>query len=64
MPLDLEKAQQSCQGTGHTHGAPQMTVLVTGAGGFIGMHSSMMMRRRGHGARILELSSLTKRAGC
>lgn len=49
MPLSTERAQKSCQGTGHTHGAPQMTVLVTGAGGFIGVHATLMLRRRGHG---------------
>jgi UDP-glucuronate 4-epimerase len=54
MPLDMHKARQSCQGTGHTHGAPQMTVLVTGAGGFIGMHASLMLRRRGHGVLGLD----------
>lgn len=49
MPFNEERAQESCLGTGHTHKAPQMTVLVTGAGGFIGVHAVLMLRRSGHG---------------
>ena len=49
MALNAQRAQDSCQGTGHTQGAPPMTVLVTGAGGFIGVHAALMVRRRGHG---------------
>ena len=49
VPLNAAAARESCQGTGHTHGAPQMTVFVTGAGGFIGVHAVLMLRKHGHG---------------
>lgn len=58
MALNAQRAQDSCQGTGYTHGAPPMTVLVTGAGGFIGVHAALMVRRRGHGELLSRQRSL------
>ena len=50
MPFDEAEAAQSCQGGGQAQGPPSMTVLVTGAAGFIGHRAAVMLRRSGHGA--------------
>lgn len=55
MPFNEAEAVESCRGSGHTHGAPPMTVLVTGAAGFIGHRAATMLRRNGHGALRLSL---------
>ena len=59
IPLDAAAAEESCTGTGGAQGA-QMTVLVTGAGGFIGMSASIMLHQHGHGEGTALSAFLTR----
>ena len=52
MPLDWDKVRQSCTAnplTASQDGRQPKVVLVTGAAGFVGMHTAMQLRKRGDG---------------
>lgn len=53
MPFNTAEVLSSCERSDQADEMPQMTVLVTGAAGFIGYHAAVKLHRLGHGAILI-----------
>jgi hypothetical protein len=62
MPINTMEAVSSCKGSPQIQTPDPMTVLVTGAAGFIGYHAVIALHQHGHGVTLPLLQRLSSSA--